>query len=366
MSFLSNPSFCCRRRVPRLRVRAGGPLEARIPEIGAWVDTVCASRGFNGAVVIARSGRVLLERCCGSTNLDHVQRITPQSSFSLASLSKPFTGLAIAMLAYRRRLGFDDAMARYIPELGMYPDITIRQLLHHTSGIPDHMQLAEANWNGALLTTADVLRLYVNYRPDDYFAPGTQFEYSNAGYVMLGEIITRVSGRSYPDFMASEIFGPLRMTTSAAFNLTCDPRTVPNRVFGMRRRMMCFGAEEACDLNYLDGVFGDAGIYSSAADLLLWDDALRRGVLLPHSFYAQAYQSGRLSDGYQIDYGFGWDLAPDGVFHRGEWQGFTTFMLRDLAREVVLIVLSNRAPTSCVDTIVRELRDAIAAPDAVA
>lgn len=308
---------------------------------------------------IAHAGNVFIERSCGFTNLDHSVPISNRSAFSLASVSKPFTGLGIAMLAHRGRLRIDDAIGRYVPELSFYPDITIRHLLHHISGIPDHMQLAEQHWNGSVLTNADFLRLYQQYRPEQYFPAGSEFEYSNAGYVALGEIIARVSGRTYPDFMRAEVLGPLGMQDSAAFNLTSDSRSLPNRVFGMRTRMMCFGGEEAADLNYLDGLFGDGGIYASANDLIRFDAGLRAGTLIPPQIYAEAYRSGRLNNGEEIGYGFGWDIADDGVFHRGEWQGFTTFLLRDLRRELALVVLSNRAPASCVDAIVAELRDAI-------
>ncbi len=360
MSFLTHSSFCCRRGIPRLRVDHAGDLADRIGPITAWLGDVCARGVFSGTVLIAQSGRVLAERSSGFADLARGAPLTSHSAYSLASVSKAFTGLGIALLAYRGALAIDDPMARHIPELAFYPGVTIRHLLHHTSGIPDHMELADTHWDGSLLTIGDLLRLYEKFRPRPYFPPGSDFEYSNAGYVMLGEIIARASGRSYPDFMTGEILTPLGMRESAAFNLTSDPRMLPNRVFGLRRRVMCFGRDEPCDLNYLDGLFGDAGIYASAADLVRFDAGLRGGVLLPNAFYAQAYRSGTLNNGRPIDYGFGWDLAPDGVFHRGEWQGFTTFVLRDLGSELLLVVLSNRAPAACVDALVGELRRALA------
>ena len=344
---------CCLRKIPDLTVPRSGPLGLRIAVVADWLATLNARQVFNGSVLIAREGKVLLERHCGFADADGRIPLTETASFSLASVSKPFTGLGIMMLAHRGKLDLDDSLAQHIPEFAGYSGITIRHLLHHTSGLPDHMLLADKYWDpGITLTTGDMIALFVQHGPAPRFAPGDRFDYSNTGYVLLGEIISRASGRPFVDFMADEIFAPLGMKDSAAYNLTCPVCTLQCRATGLRRRFGCFGRRVTSDMNYLDGVFGDGGIHASAEDLLRWDAALRDGTLLPADVYEQAYLSGRLNNGETTGYGFGWEVRPRHVVeHLGEWEGFTTCLRRDLRKHTLLVVLSNLGPAACVDEI---------------
>jgi CubicO group peptidase (beta-lactamase class C family) len=335
---------------------AAGPLSPA--EAARWIDewlgTLHAKELFSGSVLIAKDGQVLFERHHGFADLEGRVPLSGNASYSLASVSKPFTALAILLLAHRGRLSLDDQLARHIPELGAYDRITLRHLLHHTSGIFDHVDLVDDHGNqDVLLTMPDLLALFAKHRPRPYFSAGDQFEYSNTGYVMLGEVVARASGRSYPEFMAEAIFGPLGMNDSAAFNLSSKECPLRTRAIGFQRSL---GRKVRCDLNFLDGVFGDGGIYSGTQDLLRWDIALRDGVLLPRDAYAQAHVPGRLNGGAETGYGFGWEIRPGNVVeHWGEWEGFTAHVRRDLAQHSLLVVLSNQGPADAVDPICQEL-----------
>lgn len=348
---------CCLRKVRALTLPRSGTPDQRLARVTEWLDALGARQVFSGSVLIAKEGKVLLERHYGFADAEERIPLTANASFSLASVSKPFTGLGIMLLVHRGKLGLDDTLARHIPELADYRGVTIRHLLHHTSGLPDHMWLADRNWDtDVILTTADMLALFAKHRPRPRFAPGDRFEYSNTGYVLLGEIIARASGRSFVDFMEQEIFAPLGMKDSAAYNLTCPVCTLQCRATGLRRRFGCFGKRVSSDMNYLDGVFGDGGVHASAEDLLRWDTALREGTLIPVDVYEQAYISGRLNDGEAIGYGFGWEVRPRHVVeHLGEWEGFATCLRRDLRKHTLLVVLSNLGPAACVDEISDQL-----------
>ena len=330
------------------------PLDDAKAQLADWLDTLHKAETFNGSVLIAKDGQVCFEQHCGFADIEDRIPLTGHSSYSLASVSKPFTALAILLLAHRGKLTLDDKLSRHIPELAAYDTITVRHLLHHTSGIADHVDLAEEYWNErTVLTTPDLILLFVRHRPRSYFVAGTQFEYSNTGYALLGEIVARASGVSYPEFMAEAIFKPLAMNDSAAFNLSSKSCPLRSRVVGFQRQL---GKKVLCDLNFLDGVFGDGGIYSSAEDLMRWDVALRDGALLPPDVYEQAYVSGRLNNGELTGYGFGWEIEPAGVVeHWGEWEGFTAHVRRDLKQRSLLVALSNQGPASTVDPICKEL-----------
>jgi CubicO group peptidase (beta-lactamase class C family) len=161
---------------------------------------------------------------------------------------------------------------------------------------------------------------------------------------------------SFAAFMATEIFEPLHMRDSAAINLSSPACPLRERAIGFTRHDGGLGPIEARDLNNLDGTFGDGGIYSSAADLVRWDAALREGRLLPTDIYREAYAPGRLSDGRAVAYGYGWEIvAPHIVKHWGEWEGFSAYVWRNLEAHTLLVLLSNLGPPPCVDAMTQDL-----------
>jgi CubicO group peptidase (beta-lactamase class C family) len=310
-------------------------------------------------VLIARDGHVLFKQHYGCADLAGRVPLSDHSSFSLASASMPFTALGIMLLAQAGKLELDDLLTKHVPEVAFYDRITLRHLLHHTSGIADHVDLVDQHWNeGQLLTMADLVSLFANHKPRAYFAAGADFEYSNTGYAFLGEVISRASGSSYPAFMSEAIFKPLGMNDTAAFNLTIKQCPLRSRVYGLRRSL---GRIVLSDLNVFDGIFGDGGIYASAEDLLRWDVALRAGMLLPCAIYEQAYVSGRLNNGEATDYGFGWEIEPSNVVeHWGEWEGFAAHLRRDLQQRTFLVTLSNLGPAKATDPICMAIAEFVA------
>jgi CubicO group peptidase (beta-lactamase class C family) len=330
------------------------PSDKQLRELGDWMDRLHANEGFNGTVLLACDGAIAFERHYGFADFERRVPLSARSSFSLASVSKPFTALGIMLQAHAGKLALDDQLAKFIPELPETGAITIRHLLHHTSGIADHIALADEVCDSkVVLTIEGLIALFQEHRPRPLFLPGREFEYSNTGYALLGEAIARTAGTSYPQFMDETVFGPLGMKDSAAYNLASAQCTLRQRVYGFRRHR---GQNVSCDLNFLDGVYGDGGIYSSAEDLVRWDRALREGTLLPLDVYKQAYVSGRLNNGEATGYGFGWEIEPDNVVeHWGEWEGFTAFVRRDLVRHTLLVVLSNLGPSSEVDPVCVEI-----------
>jgi CubicO group peptidase (beta-lactamase class C family) len=356
MTFGETPNPC-RRNIPRLQLSDAASQAQRVERLGQWFDDLAARETFNGAVWIAREGATLFAQHYGFADFSNGAPLTTRSSFSLASVSKQFTGMGILLLRQRGLLRLDDPLAKHIPELAFYAGVTLTHLLHHTSGLPDYGELAERNWDPArLLTQNDLITLLATLRPQPYFAPGAQYEYSNTGYALLGGIIARVSRTSFAAFMATEIFDPLHMRDSAAFNLSSPSCPLRERAFGFTRHGGGLDPVEACDLNNLDGTFGDGGIYSSAADLVRWDAALREGRLLPADIYREAYAPGRLNGGRTVDYGFGWEIvAPHIVKHWGEWEGFSAYVWRNLEAHTLLVLLSNLGPPACVDAMTHDL-----------
>jgi CubicO group peptidase (beta-lactamase class C family) len=329
------------------------PTDKNLGTLGECVDRLHAG-GFNGTVLLACDGEVMFEQHCGFADFEKRIPLSGRSSFSLASVTKPFTALGIMLQAHAGKLALDDKLAKFIPELPNSGAITIRHLLHHTSGIADYIELADELWDQKVVLTIDgLIAMFQRHRPRALFLPGREFEYSNTGYALLGEVIARSAGTSYPQFMEQAVFGPLGMKDSAAFNLASKECSLRERVYGFRRHG---GQILPCDLNFLDGVYGDGGVYASAQDLLRFDRALREGTLLPREVYQDAYVSGRLNNGEATGYGFGWDIESETVVeHWGEWEGFSAFIRRDLHKHTLLVVLSNLGPSSEVDPMCAEI-----------
>ena len=329
-------------RSPDLNIEPGASFTEQKKTVQAWHFDLCAKGMHNGTILIARQGEILIHENCGYRDAEGTFPFTERSAFNLASVSKQFTAMGIMILAHRGRLGIDDSISKWLPEIEA-PDVTLRHLLHHTSGLSDYMTLASKYLDEDTTLTFDrLLSLFKKYRPVQRFTAGEKFEYSNTGYVLLALIIERASGMPHAQFMAENIFQPLGMDDSSAFNLFSASDTLAERVFGFRKRYWLFGDNVSHDLTSLDGISGDGGIYASARDLVKWSRVFSSDVLLPQAIIKEAFKSGRTNDGKKTGYGFGWNLDKKGTFsHNGLWVGFSTAIIYDPERETLLVVLDN-------------------------
>lgn len=300
------------------------------------------SRRFNGAVLIAREETILFSRSFGFADFRNYTPLRQETPFQLASISKTFTAAAVMMLQQEGMLHIDDTVTKHIPEFP-WPDITIRQMMTHTSGLQNYMWVVERYWNRTgRPDNEDMLDLFIRHPRPLNFRPGTRFSYSNTGYAFLGLLIERVSGQRYAEFMQHKIFDPLGMDDTFVY----DPHNLRNmtndRAFGFRR----WGNRHIVipDVHH-DGVMGDKGIYSNIYDLYKWDRAISNGNLLPDSIWTMAFDHARLANDRPVRYGMGWRLQTyldnHVVHHPGRWNGFRTAFKRFIDDDVTLIMLGN-------------------------
>lgn len=272
--------------------------------------------------------------------------VTPDVMFHLASCGKQFTGLGIALLAEEGKLDLDDPVARHLPQLaGFGPHVTLRRLLHHTSGIRDlYDEIEQVLARGERATNADMIRIYVDLgcpMAEAASRPGEVFCYCNSGYDLLGAVIERVSGQSYHDFFQLRVFGPVGMkdTFSVPDHRTADPRCATGYIRDAQGAYVEHGGTG------IDDVVGSGSFYTTASDLCRYDRALAANRLLSEAGMRQIFTSGGTNDGRSAAYGFGWFLgAEQGVRfaeHAGRWIGFYSYILRFLDRPFSVFVLSN-------------------------
>ncbi|GAB4036683.1 hypothetical protein GCM10028809_49670 [Spirosoma gilvum] len=306
---------------------------------------------FNGVVLVADQGKIRYKKALGVANIETAEPLTLQSAFNLASVSKQFIAMMVMQLQERGKLIYDESVQAYMPDFP-YSGISVRDLLNHTSGLPEYFDLAQ-KYLGPLdtLTNDGLIQLLHQYQPPLVFQPGDRWEYSNTGYVVLGTIITKVSGMPIEKFFEQAIVRPLKLKNTYIYYHKSS--TVPrNRVYGFRREN---GRNVQDDLIRVDGVVGDGNVYSSAEDLLAWSQALYTEKLLKTSTLQEAFTPVKLNDGTTYPYGFGWMIEEGGkvLMHTGGWVGFRTLILRYIDKKQTLIVLANGA--NAAGRILREI-----------
>ena len=344
--------------------QSSGTLDKQIDAVFSGVTSPDAP-GL--AVLVRKNGQLVFERGYGIRDLHSKAKIDALTNFRLASFTKQFTAMAIMLLVHDGKLRYDEALTEIFPDFPAYgKTITVRNLLNHTSGLPDYEDLMDAveKAKGPVWTPekqiqdAEVLELLKKGR-NGQFAPGTSWSYSNSGYVVLGLIVAKASGKSYADFLHTRIFAPLKMNHTMVFQK--GKNRVANRALGHSKDGTTF---KETDQSSTSATLGDGGIYSNLEDLAKWDDALRNHTLLSEKEFQPGLSPVKLNDGSEphwpaapnddnlhpgkpVSYGFGWFLDPyqgrSRMWHTGSTMGFRTVIERFTEGSgLTVIILCNR------------------------
>jgi CubicO group peptidase (beta-lactamase class C family) len=293
------------------------------------------------AVGVANSGRQVLAKGYGTADLEHDVAITPDTIFEAGSVSKQFTAASVLLLAHEKKLSLDDLARKYVPELPQYsPDITVRHMLNHTSGLRDWGSVAGiAGWprTTRVHTHAHVLEI-VHHQQSLNFTPGTRWSYSNTGFNLAAIIVERVSGMSFQEFTRARLFQPLGMThTSWRDDYT---RIVKGRAVAYREHDKAFYTDMP-----FENVYGNGGLLTTVGDLLKWNehfDAAPEGDPLST---VEQQQAGRFSDGRTHGYALGLFVGKykgvREVYHSGSTAGYNAFLTRFPDQHLSVAVLCN-------------------------
>jgi len=292
------------------------------------------------ALAVIENGKTIYERGYGSANLECSIPITPERVFYVGSCSKQFTAMSVALLAHQGKLSLDDDIRKYVPEMPDYGSpITVRQLIHHTSGLRDYLSLLGiAGLDFGSYHKSDVLELIARQKELN-FKPGDQYLYSNSGYFLLAVIVERVSGKSFREFTQENIFDPLGMIHTHFH----DDYTmlIKNRASGY------FPADQGVFRNFIStfDCVGSGGLFTSVEDLYFWDQnfyAMRVGGPDVHQM---TLTPGILNNGEKLDYAFGLTLGSykglQTVEHGGALGGYRAEILRFPDQKFSVICLSN-------------------------
>lgn len=328
------------------------------------IDTLLADYHAPGApgasITVISRGDVIFTKAYGLADVDHATPASPTTNYRLASVTKQFTATAVLMLVDRGKLSLESRLTDVLPGAPPYArDVTIRHLLTHTSGLVDYEDLIPDSQTVQVLDK-DVLRL-LSKIDSVYFAPGAKYRYSNSGYALLALVVEALSGRSFAGFLKQQIFKPLGMDRTVAFEKGLS--TVEDRAYGHSKTDNGF---IRTDQSVTSAVLGDGGIYSSVQDLSSWDRELYSNRLLSPGLRKQSFTPATLNDGTRTKYGFGWDIAPYKdqfcVSHTGSTRGFRNAILRFPDRQLTIIILTNRNEGEPIE-IARKIADLIFAQE---
>jgi len=309
------------------------------------------------AIGIVRGGEVIAAKGYGESNVELRVPVTAQTVFQSGSMGKQFTAVAVMLQVEDGKLALNDPITKYLPDAPpSWRAITIRNLLTHTSGIPDYTESIGGSSPEGINFRRDYTEEELTkaaFKLPLEFEPGSRWKYSNTGYLLLGVIIHKVSGRFYGDVLKERLFTPLGMKTARVIS---EEDIVPNRAAGYRLVNGELKNQEwvAPSLN----TTADGALYFSVLDLVGWDRGLRsRAILKPQSWSA-IYTPVTLKSGKTYPYGFGWFIDASGgkpwYRHSGSWQGFRTYISRYLGDDLTIMVLANLAeaqPQRFVDGI---------------
>ena len=288
------------------------------------------------SLAVLRKGKIILLKSYGLANVEHQVPVKPVTVFQSGSMGKQFTAAAVMLLVQENKLSLDDKISKYFPDFpASWKDITVWNLLTHTSGLGDYPPEIDLKRD----YTEDELLASFKIAPLD-FEPGSSWNYSNVGYVILGILIRKITGEYYGDFIKEKIFGPLQMTTARVIS---EADIVPNRAAGYR---LVKGELKNQDwVSPSTNSTADGSLYFSILDLVKWDEALYTDRPLTQASRNKIWTAARLRDGTTKDYGLGWHLGEYHgrrlVFHGGAWQGFKTFIIRFLDTKLTIIFLAN-------------------------
>ena len=305
---------------------------------------------FNGSVLVAVNGKIIYTNGFGESNFDTHAKFTPATLSCLASVSKQFTAMMIMMLAEQNKINYDDPISKYVPELSKYADgITIRHLLTHTSGIPD---VGDLGIDHPGLTNIEVLKTLTK-QDSLAFKPGTKYQYSNTGYILLSIIVERITGKSFKDYLTEKILFPLKMNNTFLYD--GSQQLSNNIAIGYSQ----FNQKDG----YTELTTGDGGMFSNVYDLLKWSEALYSEELVKQSTLDTAFTPAKVMEG-KTTYGFGWNITGTGadkvVWHTGNTGGYRAFIERRLKDRITIIMLTNKGNSRRMeinDAIVNILND---------
>jgi CubicO group peptidase (beta-lactamase class C family) len=350
-----------------------------VQKLDDYFTALAAERELNGSVLVAEGGKIIYEKSFGYADAEAKKLNTKDTEFQLASIAKTFTAIAVLQLKEKGRLSLDDKFARHFPDFP-YPEITIRHLLSHTSGLPDYELFDKliAENPDRVYENKDIIPVMKSAGIPLKFQPGEKWDYCNFNFDLLALLVEKLSGRKFEEYLKTNVFEPAKMTRTYVRTALINPNPTPNLAYNHTYPFL-FSSELASidkkfsnprDKKFLynHGFIGDSNVYSTTGDLLKFDAALYGGVLLKNETLEEALTPTKLNNGELNRHppgpsgmgiggmgiafnGLGWFIFEDTsagkiVWHSGGMPGVVTIFLRNVTKKQTVVVLDNSYNTT--------------------
>jgi CubicO group peptidase (beta-lactamase class C family) len=297
------------------------------------------------AVLVAQNGKILFEKAYGMADREHSVAVDTKNRFRIGSVTKQFTAAAILKLQEDGKLSVNDQLSKYFPDFPRGSNVTVLQLLTHTSGIHNYTDHFNFTLAGTNVITTEALINSFKFEPYD-FDPGEKWLYDNSGYVLLGSIVEKVSGESFGAFLQKSFFQPLGMADTGR-NESAYP--LAHEALGYSYDNGHFNPAVRLDPSW---TFGAGDLYSTVEDLNRWTEAIFKGQVLKQATLKSAFTPVRTSENQDDDsgdgYGYGWFISNwrglHEISHGGNLPGFSSFLSRLPDQKFTIVILANSAP----------------------
>src|SRR4030095_16732920 len=309
-------------------------VSAQVNEVGEYIKGEMQKQRIPGlSLAVVKNGKAILAEGYGLANVELNVPVKADTVFKIGSVSKQFLATGIMLLVQQGKVGLDDKISKYLegtPET--WNAISVRHLLTHTSGL-----VREAPGFDPFKVQSDADVIKTAYPLPLRFQPGEKWEYRNVGYFILAEIIRKVSGKPWPDYLKERLFAPLEMNATRTTTIT---DLVPNRANGYLWKA---GNQQNADIYF--ALRPSGAFLSTVLDMAKWDAALYTDKILKQSVREQMWTPAKLNSGATHPYGFGWELQTISghklVNHGGSLPGFRASFLRFVDDKLTVVVLTN-------------------------
>lgn len=326
-------------------------LKTRIDKL---IDTTFTdTNGPGGVFMVTKNGKSIYQKSFGKSNIELDVDVTSESVFQIGSMTKQFTAIAILMLEEGNKLSVNDTISKYIPDYPNGNEITIHHLLTHTSGIKDFTKMKALRDIAQKEMTPKMMVDFFKNEPVD-FLPGEKFDYNNSGYVLLGYIIELASGESYEDYIEKYIF------EKAGMNKSCyatDRQIIKKRAYGYQKKESGYVNKTIINFSL---PFSSGSLMSTLEDMLKWQNALNKNILLSAESSKKAFNKYKLNNGEEFTYGYGWHIKDiNGIptrEHGGSIFGFKSMGVYIPSVDIYVIGLTNcdcNSPTQITKDIAK-------------
>lgn len=320
------------------------------PLLDSYMQAQAGIYGFNGNVLVSKNGEVLYKKSFGYSDYSSKKELDDNSVFDIGSIAKEFTAMGILLLKDKGKISYSDTLRKFFPELP-YANVTVQQLLTHTSGIPDGFGLVEKYFDHSKVADNDeLISLLKNHKPPLLFKPGENLMYSGTAFNLLASIIEKISGQPYKTYMKEKVFEPLKMTNTQVANGPRSAESIPGYANGyvysdsLKKYVLAVDLQTGWT-SYFAGITGEGMIITTTGDLLKWDRALKSHSLLKEATQQEMLSIQAVKKFPAVSFGYGMRVGENQfgkyVFHNGYFPGYLSMHLRYTENDVTVIVLSN-------------------------